>query len=243
MPTYLLALETATDVCSAALTDGDRLLVEETLHRARLHAERLVLLIEDVLRHADLTPAALAAVAVSGGPGSYTGLRIGVSTAKGLAAATGAALVAVPSLEAQAAAVAPFAAAGDLILPAFNSRRDEVYLAAFRRDDAGTLHPVGAPAALPVTAVPDWLRDLPAGPCWLAGEGAPRLAPALAQTDRLHRLVPLTAAGPAARHVARLGWARYAAGETEDLAAFEPRYLKDFVAKKPRASVFEKLSF
>ncbi|RMH54049.1 MAG: tRNA (adenosine(37)-N6)-threonylcarbamoyltransferase complex dimerization subunit type 1 TsaB, partial [Bacteroidetes bacterium] len=116
MPTYLLALETATDVCSAALAEGDRLLVEETLYRARLHAERLVLLIEDVLRHADLTPAAVAAVAVSGGPGSYTGLRIGVSTAKGLAAATGAALVAVPSLEAQAAAVAPFAAAGDLIL-------------------------------------------------------------------------------------------------------------------------------
>lgn len=242
MATYLLALETATDACSVALTDGDRLLADVTLHQPRRHAERLVPLVQDVLGQAGLAPSALTAIAVSSGPGSYTGLRIGVSTAKGLAAATGAALVAVPSLAALAEAVAPVTIPGDTIVAAFNSRRNEVYIAAFRRESGAALRPLGETAALHTSAVPDWLGNPPSGTLWLAGEGAERLAPVLDGAERAYRLVPHTVATPSARHVARLGWARYEAGRVEDLAAFEPRYLKEFVAKKPRASVFEKLS-
>src|SRR5690554_576977 len=101
----LLAIETATNVCSVAVAQSGRLRAEISLSRPRAHAEHLVPMIQDALRYADVRADQLQVVAVSSGPGSYTGLRIGVSTAKGLAEAVEAALVGVPTLMGLAAQI------------------------------------------------------------------------------------------------------------------------------------------
>src|SRR5215203_5491452 len=96
---HILSLETSVDVCSVAIHDNQTLLKEIVLHEAQSHASQLAPLIQDVLSLASLKPADISAVAVSAGPGSYTGLRIGASTAKGLCFALNIPLIAVPTLE------------------------------------------------------------------------------------------------------------------------------------------------
>ena len=192
-------------------------------------------MVEDVLRRAGATVDDLGAVAVSAGPGSYTGLRIGVSTAKGLAFVSGAALVAVPSLEALAYGARDVLAEGDLLVTAFRSRRGEVYAAAFERSADG-LELVAAAAALPLADLPAWLPDH-GGALVLAGEAAPTVADAL---DGAGRRLDGVRYRPSALHVGALGQARRDGGQTEDVAAFEPDYLKAFVAKRG-GDIFQRL--
>src|SRR5690606_13682330 len=133
------AIETATTVCSVALWTDEDVVVEAALYRPRAHAENLVPLIGDVLRYGAIAPRDVDAVAVSAGPGSYTGLRIGASTAKGLVTAVDAELVAVPSLEALASAAADLIGESDMLLAVFGARRDEVFAAAFCKQADGGL--------------------------------------------------------------------------------------------------------
>lgn len=237
----LLALETATDVCSVAVADGSRLVAEVSLRRPRAHAEQLVPMVGEALRLAGRAATDLGAVAVSQGPGSYTGLRIGASTAKGLALAAGARLVAVPSLEALASRAAPFAGPGDLVLPAFNARRDEVYAAAFRVGVGGAITPLRDTAVLSLGALGAWAPSPESGCVWLLGEGARQTAPALAEAGMEARVLGPEAVAPSAAAVARRAWPRIESGAFEDVAAFEPFYLKAFVAKKPKGSIFDRL--
>lgn len=244
MPVTLLALETATPVCSVALAQDDRVVVDLSLVRPRAHAAHLVPMIRDVLLRADLEPSALDVVAVSAGPGSYTGLRIGASTAKGLALAADAALVAVPSLDAQAAPVLPLTAAGDVVCACFPSRRGEVYAAVYRGgSETETPVALAAAAALATTDLPDWLPPCE-GRLWLTGNGAPTVRAALDAAGRREgRILDPVRFRVSAAWVARLAVPRIAAGAFEDVSSFEPAYLKSFVAKKPEGSIFEKLSF
>lgn len=231
----LLALETATDVCGVALVaDGRVLGVAETL-APRSHAAMLAPLVRDLLARHGLGTGDLGAVAVSAGPGSYTGLRIGASTAKGIAWAHGAPLVAVPSLEALAWGAQDVLAPGDVLLTAFRSRRGEAYVAAFSRD--GDALAAAAPAsALPLSELGGWL---PAhdGALWIAGEAGALVAEALGGPGRV--LDPARVR-PAAASVGAIGWSRWRAGAVEDVASFEPAYLKAFVAERG-GSIFERL--
>lgn len=240
----LIAIETATDVCGVALLQGGRVTVDLSLARPRAHAENLVLLIQDALRYGGLSRADLDAVAVSMGPGSYTGLRIGVSAAKGLAVALGIELVGVPTLEALAASAVPAAREGDVICAALNARRDEVYAAAFRVGSGGALENVAGTTALGEPDVPAWFEDLPSGIVWITGDGGPKVTSALGEQDsgRTHLLEP-ELHPPSAAWVARLGSHRLAQRAVEDAASFEPFYLKAFVAKKRERSIFERLPF
>jgi tRNA threonylcarbamoyladenosine biosynthesis protein TsaB len=243
MPATLLALETATDVCSVALVADDQVVAALTLRRPRAHAENLVPMIEDALRYAGLKAQALDAIAVSMGPGSYTGLCIGVSTAKGLAMAVDAELIGVPSLEALAAGALPMAGPGDIICALFNSRRDEVYAAAFQREAEAGLQALDGPEALLLDEVPGWLEHLKGETSWLVGEGVVRVQPVLQAASRTVRILGMHTVAPSALYVAQQAMPRYEQSQFEDLAAFEPFYLKAFVAKKPKASIFEKLNF
>jgi tRNA threonylcarbamoyladenosine biosynthesis protein TsaB len=161
-------------------------------------------------------------VAVSAGPGSYTGLRIGASTAKGYGAALGLPLVAVPTLDALALGALAAVAEGEELLVALPSRRGEVYAARYTRDgdDLVVMEPA---TPLAVEDVPGWAwtRNL----LVLAGPGADRLAPFFPHAPRL----PETAVAVGAAPVARLGADRLAAGDTADLDTWEPDYLKPFV--------------
>lgn len=228
MKKALVALETATDVCGVAIHDGHRVVVSSVLRQRQMHARALVPLVAEAVSWLPGGWDSVGAVAVSGGPGSYTGLRIGVSAAKGLCAARDLALVAVPSLDALAAQVLPFLAPGGVVGAAFNSRRGEVYVAWYekRGEELACLE---APAARLLDAAT--LGAPEAEHRWLMGEGAPLLAPLLA---RPATVFPDTFA-PDPAWVARLGYDRWQRGETEDVAEFEPDYLKPFIAREPAA--------
>lgn len=228
-PVLLLALETATDVCGAALHDGRRVVADAAVRLPRSHAARLVPMVEGLLAHVGAEAADLDAVAVSAGPGSYTGLRIGASTAKGLAWAAGAALVAVPSLEAMARAAWP-AAGFDPILAAFPSRRGEVYAARFRPAADG-LVPLGEPTALTLAEAESWAPSDDEA-LTLVGPAAGAVAEALRRAG--YGRFRVFDAEPSAIHVAALGAERLESGRTENVAAWEPYYLKAFVAGPPR---------
>lgn len=244
----LLALETATSTCSVALWHSAGCVAELSLHRPRKHAERLVPMIRDLLGASDTEITDLRAVAVSGGPGSYTGLRIGASTAKGLAWATGAELVGVPSLEALAySAAAQASPAGDLVVAAFPSRREDVYVAAYRAGTGGlsrVLQPFAASAKDAASRLTGLSLHASETRLWLVGDGAERLHRQLPEETipYAHRL-SATTHYPSARHVARVGWQRLTSGQTENIYDFEPSYLKPSSAEPPRQSAFEKLSF
>ncbi len=235
----LLALETATDRCGVALVRGDRLLVAQTIELPRSHAEWLAIMIADALRYARLEPKALNAIAVSMGPGSYTGLRIGVSAAKGLCFATGAALLGVPTLEAIALGALPFVDAGDTIAVALNSRREEVYLALFEARGS-EVTPRLAPAALSLDEAVSVLSNTAFPRLWVAGEGAPVLASHPGMAPGAIRYIPEV--GPSPAGVARAGLARYRRGAIESLADFEPFYLKDFIPREKSGTAFDRLS-
>lgn len=236
----LLALETATPVCAVALLRDDHVEIDLLLDRPRAHAENLVPMVRDALRYAGAELADLDAIAVSMGPGSYTGLRIGVSTAKGLALAGGTRLVGVPTLEALAAGAGAHAP-DELLLATLPSRRHEVFAAAYRAR-AGRVLPAVEAAALSVDDVVAWLKDAHFERLRLLGPGAERVAPVLEKHELPFVHVAPDVVAPSASRVARLGARRLHEGHVADLRSFEPFYLKEFVAG-PQRSAFEKLSF
>jgi len=231
----LLALETATTTCGVAVLHDDDVVAQAHLQRSRVHSERLTPLVEDALRHADVRAAALDAVAVSMGPGSYTGLRIGVSTAKGWALANDAALVGVPTLDAYAAQMRPVAVPGDVVCALLHARRDEVYAGA-RRAVTGGMETHAPTKALPISALPDWLGAVD-GRLWLVGDGAAEAQEALAAVDAPQTMVPAGDVPPSAAWVARRGQARLAQNGPDDIASFEPFYVKE-VHATPAPSPF-----
>lgn len=231
----LLALETATTTCGVAVLRDDDAVAQAHLHRPRVHSERLTPLVEDVLRHADVQAEALDAVAVSMGPGSYTGLRIGVSTAKGWALSTDATLVGVPTLDAYAAQMRPVAAPGDVVCALLDARRDEVYAGAYQMMTGG-MEAHAPTKALPVSALFDWVGEVE-GRLWLVGHGAPKAQDALAAVEAPQTVVPATDVPPSAAWVARRGQTRLAQDGPDDVATFEPFYVRD-VHATPAPSPF-----
>src|SRR5258707_364538 len=133
----ILAIETSTAVCGAAVVQEGRVLAERRFEARQIHAQKIISLIDEVLRSTQSGVNDLEGFAVSIGPGSFTGLRIGASTAKGLAYAAGKPVAAVSTLEALALNAARFAEAvnGTLILPLIDARRDEVYSALYSYQD------------------------------------------------------------------------------------------------------------
>jgi tRNA threonylcarbamoyladenosine biosynthesis protein TsaB len=223
----VLGIDTSTALCGAALASGGRLVASVTAGSPQAHAEKLLTIVDACLRAggAAVRPDA---VAVASGPGSFTGLRIGFSTAKGLCLAYGCALVAVPTFDAWAFAAvrdggpAGVPAEGGAFLAAMPAGREDAYVAAFRRN--------GASAAAALAPEVRAVRDLPA--IAAAFPGAPVLTdrPELAASwfaGDGRMIVSAVSANPADA-VALLGGELFAAGSTADLRASEPAYLKDF---------------
>lgn len=207
----VLGLDTATSGCSAALWDEGRITARRAEPMARGQAEALVPMAVAVLADAGLTFADLDRIAVTVGPGAFTGLRIALAAARGFALAVGLPVVGVTTFEALAHAVPEAERHRRTVLVAVDSRRAEPFLQLF--DDG--LTPQGEPALLLPDAVPGWL---PAGPLLVVGDGAPLLRPVLQE-----RADVTYAAGPGlpdAAVVAMLG-----AGRAEGLPP-QPLYLR-----------------
>ena len=221
----LLLLETATSVCSVALAQDVQVSHEIHSDEPNAHSSRLNLFMRDLLRQAGMRLADVGAVCVSQGPGSYTGLRIGASSAKGICYALGVPLVTVPTLQGMAQGY--YLAHPDyngLVCPMIDARRMECYAAIYDRDM--TLRkPVGADVVVE-GIYSEWLDE---GPVTFVGEGAPKTRDMLghhpnARFDGGFRISAAFLLPEALR--------RLREGHTEDVAYFEPFYLKDFVAKK-----------
>lgn len=235
----ILGLETARSVCGVAVEVDGEPAASMTLLRPRSHAERLVPMVVETLSRADLTPRDIDAVAVSAGPGSYTGLRIGVSTAKGLCVGTGARLVGVSTLAAYARTVATWVIARgespNQVAVAIGSRSGEVYFGAFDGDD---LSEIMMPTILTDEEAVAWLaRESSNGTIALGGDAASRLvanAGPLAGIREIHHLAR-------ASDVAALGRMALERGQEDDLDQFEPYYLKDYIARRPSGTVFDRL--
>lgn len=228
----ILSIETGTEVCSVALAqDGVMISLRES-GGGRAHANNLGVYIDEVLRENDLDADELDAVAVGGGPGSYTGLRIGVSTAKGLCYALGKPLIAVDSLKALANIAMEEYEAGiidldnpetALLAPMIDARRMEVYTRLFDTN----LTAVNETQAHILTA--DSFADIFAAGRELLvfGNGAQKCA------DLLPQAKPARIAS-SARGLVTLAEAAYQAGEFVDTAYYEPFYLKDFVVTRSK---------
>lgn len=218
----ILNIETATAVCSVALSDQGRIIALNESAEGYTHAENLTLFIRDVLKEAGTTMSAIDAVAVSKGPGSYTGLRIGVSAAKGICFATGKPLIAVPTLKSMAAgAAAKEQETGLLFCPMIDARRMEVYCAIY---NAG-LEEVAAAAAV-VVDKNSFLQLLSSDRVMFFGDGAPKCREQLSASPNAMFASYL----PSAANMAPLAEKAFAEKKFEDAAYFEPFYLKDFVS-------------
>lgn len=223
----LLALETATPLASVALVRGEALLAERSLSHERPVSAELLPALAELLDAAGVTLAAVDAFAVSIGPGSFTGLRVGLASLKGLAFGSGRPAVAVSTLEALAAGAPP----GETPLATLlDAQRGEVYGALWERGAAGLrlLVPEG------LYRLEELAGQLPASVC-LLGDGAllhaawlrERLGPGAIGAGPAH-------AAPRAAEVAALGRRRLAEGEGVDAASLVPRYLRRAEAEARR---------
>jgi tRNA threonylcarbamoyladenosine biosynthesis protein TsaB len=224
---YFLAIETATAYGSVAVFSQAQLLGSIETRRQQSHARLLMPMIEQLLRNLDLHGADLAGIGVSRGPGSYTGLRVGVSTAKGLCFALERPLLSHSSLDSLAWGQRELAQRMQAtIIPMVDARRMEVYCAAYdaqgqRRSDIRAQ----------VVEADGFAEQLDAGPVIFCGDGAEKCRSLLEAHP--HAYV-LGQALPSATQAGALLWQQWQAQAYEDLTTFEPFYLKDFRATQPK---------
>jgi tRNA threonylcarbamoyladenosine biosynthesis protein TsaB len=219
---YILNIETATKNCSVALAkEGKTIVCKEIAEEGYSHAERLHVFIEEIIKEAGITLNDLSAIAVSQGPGSYTGLRIGVSAAKGLCYALDIPLIAVDTLQALASQVA---ISNGLIIPMIDARRMEVYSAVF----APNLERKREVLAEIITESSfENLQET----LYFVGDCAEKCKSVLTKENYifLDEIVY-----PSAKEMSAISFEKFKKSDTVDVAYFEPYYLKDFMITTPK---------
>lgn len=229
MKNYILLLETATDSCSVALAENDVIVAEKYINQPKAHASLLARYICDILEENGITMDNCSAVAVSKGPGSYTGLRVGVSCAKGLCYGVSKPLISVCTL----ATIAQMAIDNKLygregeytIVPMIDARRMEVYTANF--NSKGEQLTTVEAKILDETS---YAAELAAGPVLFTGNGAEKFKGLVGDNPNAF----FAPQEPHAAGMRAIAARKLQEGEFEDNAYFEPFYLKDFIAGKPK---------
>jgi len=219
---FILNIETATTVCSVALSDNEKLVAVREVNAGYTHAENITVFIDEVLKEAGLGPSDLDAVAVSRGPGSYTGLRIGVSAAKGLCYALDIPLIAVDTLAAMAQGMK--SAKDVLLCPMIDARRMEVYCAVY--DGSGRER---EPVSAKIIDESSFAGILEKNRVIFFGDGAAKCKAVLGKNSHA---VFVDDIHPSSKHMIPLAWEKFSEKEFADLAYFEPFYLKEFIAGK-----------
>lgn len=223
----ILHLETATKQCSVALARKGKLLASRRLlNDSFSHSEKLHTFINEVLEETATAPNQLDAIAVSKGPGSYTGLRIGVAAAKGLCFALDLPLIALNSLEILIQSVAE---PTDFILPMLDARRMEVYTAVFDGDKKW----VQETAALVIDSR-SFLEIAQEKKVVVVGDGAKKFQ---ALKPQIQADFPELPSHPEAKEMIEMAWAKFNAQDFESLAYFEPFYLKEFQTTPPKKPI------
>lgn len=221
-------IETSTDVCSVAISDNGQVVFNKEDHSGPNHAVKLGVYVDEALSFIDAHGIPLEAVAVSCGPGSYTGLRIGVSMAKGICYGRDVKLISIPTLELMAVPVllGEHPAEEDaLIVPMLDARRMEVYAKVMDRA-MKEVRPIQAD----IVDAETYKEYLDRGTVYFFGNGAEKCMEVINHPNA--RLVK--GIEPLAKNMAPLAEKRFVEGKFEDVAYFVPFYLKDFVAKMPK---------
>ena len=214
---YILNIETATKNCSVAIAKkGKTILCKEIAEEGYSHAERLHVFIEEVITEAGITLKDLTAIAVSQGPGSYTGLRIGVSAAKGLCYALDIPLIAIDTLKTLASQVI---VKEGLIIPMIDARRMEVYSAIFNPNFENKR------AILAEIITQDSFNDLEET-IYFVGDCSEKCKAVLTKENFIF-LDEIKY--PSAKEMSLLSFEKFKISDTVDVAYFEPYYLKDFM--------------
>lgn len=214
---YILNIETATKNCSVALAkEGQTLVCKEIAEDGYSHAERLHVFIEELIQEAGIHFQDLQAIAVSQGPGSYTGLRIGVSAAKGLCYALNIPLIAVDTLQ----ILASQATVSDgLIIPMLDARRMEVYSAVYNSK-------LAKQREIQAEVITENSFETITETIYFVGDCADKCKTVLAKPNFifLDKIIY-----PSAKEMSSLSYYKFQNNNFEDLAYFEPYYLKDFM--------------
>ncbi|MDB5004867.1 MAG: tsaB [Mucilaginibacter sp.] len=227
--TYILQIETATTVCSVALAKDGEVIAFKQLDERNIHAEIITLFIDELIAGAGLQYKDIDAVAVSSGPGSYTGLRIGVSTAKGLCFAMDRPLIAVETLAAMAQGMISECNIDNqtLLCPMIDARRMEVYTALFN-----VRGNVVKPTSAEIIDQDSFVDQLKDHKILFFGDGAEKCREVLSVSSNAQFISGFT---NSATYLTTKAAEKFANAEFEDVAYFEPYYLKDFLVTKPRA--------
>lgn len=226
----ILSLETATSVCSAALHDGDQLIAAEEYNVPQSTASQLSVLIDQLFKRTGVQPSQLSAVAVSAGPGSYTGLRIGVATAKGFCYALNIPLIAVNTLELLAYQVVSQngLSGNELLCPMLDARRMEVYTLLATAD----LKIIELTEAKIIDGLSyqSWLEK---NKILFFGNGSDKCKEMIRHANAV--FIPDII--PSAAKLGEMAFQKFKSNQFENLATYEPYYLKDFMVKKPKSAV------
>ena len=219
---FILNIETATKNCSVAIAkNGETIICKEIAEEGYSHAEKLHVFIEEIIAEIGISVHDLAAVAVSQGPGSYTGLRIGVSAAKGLCFALNIPLIAVDTLQTLASQAK---VAEGKIIPMLDARRMEVYSAIFNTD-LEIERPILA-EVIDGNSFKDFTEKL-----YFVGDCAEKCKPVLTKENFVFLE---NVKYPSAAAMSKISYDKYQISDTVDVAYFEPYYLKDFMITTPK---------
>ncbi len=226
----ILNIDTSTSVCSVALSQDGQLLALKENGEGLNHSLLLGTYIDDILEENRLTAGMLDAVSVSMGPGSYTGLRIGVSMAKGLCYGASRPLIAVDTLRALAQSVSQRIGEDALYCPMIDARRMEVYTALFDKDNRPVLDTKAE--IIDENSFREILRE---HTVYFFGNGSDKIKTVL--TSPHARFLPDVETSAA--NMIQLAEQKYEARDFEDVAYFEPFYLKDFIATTPKKNMLK----
>lgn len=216
----ILSLDTSTKVCSVAIHENGALIGQQSYHLQKSHSSLLPMIIEQLVENCELTLSQLDAIALSAGPGSYTGLRIGTATAKGLTYALSIPLIAVDSLDTMTEQVWPLVPEESLLCPMIDARRMEVYCKLVDRKEEVW------PTA-PVIIDDDTFSKVIVNRIYCFGNGSDKLQNVFSDFQFIPDI------HPSAAHMGKLAYEKFVEDKFEDIAYFEPDYLKEYQTNVP----------
>ncbi len=219
----ILSIETSTGVCSVALHDTGKLIAHTTLVSSRSHAEFLMVIIDDLLKISQYEQKALEAVAISHGPGSYTGLRIGAAVAKGLCYGLGIPLIAIDALEAMAYEMSFWIDAETLLCPAIDARRSAIYTLITNKNRV-----IKRPTHIALLDSEEYRASLPNEPLVFFGDGVVKCKQFLMERTNIRFVEGVL---PSAIQIGYLAFPKFQEQCWEAIANYEPCYLSQFQEK------------
>jgi len=225
----ILSLETSSDVCSVALHQNEDLRAEFNLHISKAHSKSLASIVDEILTHSNEDKKAIDAVAISKGPGSYTGLRIGTSFAKGLCYGLDIPLISINTLVAMAHETNKFNEQKALLCPMIDARRMEVYSLV-----ADSSLKIIQETQATIVDESSFSSLLDTHKIWFFGNGAGKCESIIGKHKNAVFLKKIVCT---AKSIGEIAIEKYKNANFEDLADFEPFYVKDFIAGKPKTLI------